>query len=70
MVNRIDKARMIKGISQEELGNKLGVSQATVSLICNGKLKSIKFCIVKKLSAILDLTIEEIYQSAQGGSNA
>lgn len=59
MLNPIKKARLLKGIQQKELAERLGVSQVSV---CKWE-KGTVFPNVKRLKAVakaLDTTVEEL----------
>ena len=59
MLNPIKKARLLKGIQQKELAERLGVSQVSVCKWEQGKV----FPNVKRLKTVakvLDTTVEEL----------
>lgn len=64
-MNIIEKQRIKKGLSQERLGELVKLSQPTISLICTGNIKSMKFTIAKKLAKVLGITIQQIFSDPE-----
>lgn len=64
-MNIIEKEMIKKGLNQESIGNKIGLSQPSVSLLVNGKLKSIKIDVARRLSDVLGVSIDDIYKSLE-----
>lgn len=59
MLNPIKKARILKGIRQKELAERLGVSQVTVCMWEQGKsFPSVTR--LKTVAEVLDTTVEEL----------
>lgn len=70
-MNIIEKQRIKKNLSQEQLAEMVGLSQPSISLICNGNIKGLKFNVVKKLSEALDISMEEIFSDPEfNGENS
>lgn len=60
LFNRLKELRSQKGLNQEGLGDLVGVSRQTISLIERGDYNpSITVCL--KLAQILGVTVEEIF---------
>lgn len=57
-----------KNITQEELGNKLGLSQQTISDWCNGR-RTPRMKMLIKLSGLFDMKIDEIVDCLMGINN-
>lgn len=57
---KIKKARKAKGLTQEELGNLLGIQKSAVAKYENGRIVNLKQETLKKLSEILGLSIDEL----------
>ena len=60
MKNRIEEIRNAKGIRQEELAKKLGVSRQTISSLENGRYNP-SILLAHKIAALFDMTIEEVF---------
>jgi transcriptional regulator with XRE-family HTH domain len=58
---KLKEAREEKGITQEELERKSGVSRQTISAIENDKAGDIKIGTLKALAAALDTTVDSIF---------
>ena len=58
--NRIQKARITKGIRQVDLGNRVGVSYGTMSRMENGHVV-VPLPIRKKLARVLGVSESEIF---------
>jgi repressor LexA len=57
---KIREARKAKGLSQEDLGNLLGVQKSAVAKYENGRIVNIKRSTLKKISEILDIRPSEL----------
>ncbi len=57
---KIRKARKEKGMTQEELGELLGVKKSAVAKYENGRVENIKRTTLKRISAILDIPPSEL----------
>ncbi|MCX4348381.1 MAG: helix-turn-helix transcriptional regulator [Alphaproteobacteria bacterium] len=64
-MNIIEKQRIKKNLNQEQLAEMVGLSQPSISLICNGNIKGLKFSVVKRLSEALDISVEEIFSDPE-----
>ena len=60
MKNRIEEIRNAKGIRQEELAKKLGVSRQTISSLENGRYNP-SILLAHKIAALFSMTIEEVF---------
>lgn len=60
MGNKIRTARTEKGMSQEELGNLIGVQKSTIAKYENGRVVNIKINTLKKISNILGIKPSEL----------
>ena len=60
MKNRIEEIRNAKGIRQEELAKKLGVSRQTISSLENGRYNP-SILLAHKIAALFGMTIEEVF---------
>lgn len=59
MTNKIRECRKRKGLSQEELANKIGVKRAVVSKYETGKI-SPRIDTVQKIARALDVSVDEL----------
>lgn len=60
----IIKEQMVKmNITQDNLVECTGLSQPSISLLINGKLKSLKVDTALKLSKILEVSLDDIFMS-------
>lgn len=57
---KIKKARKTKGLTQEELGNLLGIQKSAIAKYENGRIINLKKETLKKLSGILGVTLDEL----------
>lgn len=64
-MNIIEKQRIKKNLTQEQLAEMVDLSQPSISLICNGNIKGLKFSTVKNLSEALDISVEEIFSDPE-----
>ena len=69
--NKIKSARIAKGMTQEELGKRLGVQKSAIAKYESGRVVNIKRSTLKNISDILDirpseLIFDEEKQTAQG----
>ena len=60
MKNRIEEIRNAKGIRQEELAKKLGVSRQTISSLENGRYNP-SIGLAHKVAVFFGLTIEDVF---------
>lgn len=72
---RIRAARLAKGMTQEELGQLLGVEKSAVAKYENGRIVNLKQTTLKKISEILEIPASEMIvgdeaQQGQGVKNA
>lgn len=61
MAMRIKEIRESKGMTQEELENKSGISRQTISAIENGKTTNVKSGTLMALAEALETTIDAIF---------
>lgn len=57
---KIKAARLAKGMTQEELGKKLGVQKSAIAKYENGRVVNIKRTTLKKISDILEIRPSEL----------
>lgn len=57
---KIRTARIIKGLTQEELGQMIGVQKSAIAKYENGRIVNIKRSTLKKLSDVLDIPPYEL----------
>ena len=57
---KIKKARLEKGYTQEELGNLIGVQKSAVAKYENGRVVNIKRSVLSKISKVLDIPPVEL----------
>lgn len=62
---KIKNARLKKGLTLQELGEKIGLSQATMSKYETGDIKNIPNTRLKQLSKILDVDISYFYEGTK-----
>ena len=60
MKNRIEEIRKERGIQQEELAKKLGVSRQTISSLENGRYNP-SIMLAYKIARYFDMSIEEVF---------
>ena len=60
MKNRIEEIRKEKGILQDELAKKLGISRQTISSLERGRYNPSIF-LAHKIAVYFDMTIEDIF---------
>lgn len=58
--DKIRRARLEKGMSQEELGDILGIQKSAVAKYENGRVTNIKRQTLQKLSEVLDIPPHEL----------
>lgn len=58
--DKIKAARLAKGMTQEELGKKLGVQKSAIAKYESGRVVNIKRTTLKKISDILELRPSEL----------
>jgi transcriptional regulator with XRE-family HTH domain len=63
--DKIKVARIAKGMTQEELGNLLGIQKSAVAKYENGRVVNIKRSTLKKISDILDIPPIELVFDGQ-----
>ena len=67
--SKIKTARLAKGMTQEELGQLVGVQKSAIAKYESGRVVNIKRSTLKKLSDILDILPSElIFEGKQGQS--
>ena len=59
--NNLSKVRKDKGLTQEELAEKSGISRVTIANIERGAVTDLKISTMLSLSNALDSTVEEIF---------
>ena len=62
---KIKKARLEKGYTQEELGNLLGVQKSAVAKYEKGRVVNIKRSVLAKISQVLDIPPVELVSDIQ-----
>lgn len=60
MGNKIRTARIEKGLSQEQLGNLLGVQKSAIEKYENSRVLNIKLNTLKKISNILEIDLSKL----------
>lgn len=60
MGDRIREARLAKGMTQEELGDLIGVQKSAIAKYENGRVVNIKRSTLKKISDVLDIRASEL----------
>lgn len=58
--NKIEEIRKEKGIRQDELAKKMGVSRQTISSLENGRYNP-SIMLAYKIAKYFDMTIEEVF---------
>lgn len=61
MVNNFKLKRLSKCLSQRELANLSNVSINTISKLENGKVNTTQLGLIKRVSIVLDCTIDELF---------
>lgn len=61
----IKDARLRKGMTQEELGERVGVQKSAIAKYENGRVVNIKRSVLQKLAKALDLNPSELFESDQ-----
>ncbi len=61
MVNNFKLKRLSKCLSQKELANLSNVSINTISKLENGKVNTTQLGLIKRVSFVLDCTIDELF---------
>ena len=64
MADKIKERRIAMGLTQEELGQKLGVQKSAIAKYENGRVKNIKRSVILKMAEILQ---DGICGAASGG---
>lgn len=64
--DKIKSARLLKGLTQEELGAILGVQKSAVAKWESGRVVNIKRSRLKQLSEVLDIPAHELISSDWG----
>jgi len=65
MVIKLKSIRLEKGLTQEELASKVGVSRQTINYIERGKYKP-TILLALKISHVLNVKVEDIFQLEEG----
>lgn len=60
MKNRIEEIRTARGIRQEELAGKMGVSRQTISSLENGRYNP-SILLAHKIAKFFGMTIEQVF---------
>jgi putative transcriptional regulator len=60
--------REAKGLTQEQLANEAGVSRLTIVNLENGNFKDVKVSTMKKISKVLEHTIDECFSLPESSS--
>ena len=60
MENRIEELRKIKGMTQQAMGEVLGVSRQTIISLENGKYNP-SLVLAHSIAKLFDLTIEDVF---------
>lgn len=63
--DKIKQARLSKGLTLQEIANKMNLTQGTLSKYENGDIKNIPNTRLKKLSKILDVDISYFYEGSK-----
>ena len=58
--SRLKEARKAKGLTQEDLGNLLGIQKSAVAKYENGRIVNLKQSTLKKISEFFDIPIDEL----------
>ena len=66
---KIRAARIAKNMTQEELGEILGVQRSAVAKYENGRVVNIKRSILKKISDVLDIPPYELIYNGEAEAN-
>lgn len=61
MHNKIKEARLEKGLTQEELSEKSGISRTILSGLESGRIEVTTTTTLKKIAAALEKTVSEIF---------
>lgn len=61
MINNFKLKRLSKCLSQKELANLSNVSINTISKLENGKVNTTQLGLIKRVSIVLDCTIDELF---------
>ena len=59
--NNLSEVRKDKGLTQEELAEKSGISRVTIANIEHGAVTNLKISTMLSLANALDSTVEEIF---------
>lgn len=59
--NNLSEVRKDKGLTQEELAEKSGISRVTIANIERGAVTNLKISTMLSLASALDSTVEEIF---------
>lgn len=59
--NNLSEVRKDKGVTQEELAEKSGISRVTIANIERGAVTNLKISTMLSLANALDSTVEEIF---------
>jgi len=54
MSNRIKERRIAMGLTQEELGEKLGLKKSAIAKYENGRVENIKRSVIRKMAEVLE----------------
>ena len=53
MAERIKERRTLKGLTQEELGKKIGLQKSAIAKYKNGRVENIKRCVIENMAEVL-----------------
>lgn len=68
MNNRIEQQRKARGLTQQALGNLVGVSRQTIISLENGRYNP-SLLLAHELAKVFDCTIEELFLFDEQGDN-
>lgn len=54
MAERIKERRILKGLTQEELGEKIGLQKSAIAKYENGRVENIKRCVMENMAEVLE----------------
>lgn len=64
--SKIKSARILKGLTQEELGKHLGVQKSAIAKYENGRVVNIKRSTLQKIAEVLEIRPSELIFDEQG----
>lgn len=54
MAERIKERRILKGLTQEELGKRIGLQKSAIAKYENGRVENIKRCVIENMAEVLE----------------